>query len=235
MFLKSIALGYYLLSDYKIWIAAVLFGICFNLNILFVSKLFPDKNTWLSEIKNRLVNDIFNSFLITLTIYFLIIIILGGEVIMPLVSPSAIISILIKSLLFSTLIFFLIGFIPILGGYIKSTSAAQLFLFALISLIIILQNKEVIKILISNSTLENLRLISKKEFIEIIPGFWTIIGFMAMVFINIIILIIPFSILEDKFDLDSIIILIMPSLNFIAALVSIGMIISYFKLGLLNL
>lgn len=89
--------------------------------------------------------------------------------------------------------------------------------------------------MISNSTLENLRIFSKKEFLEIMPSFWIIIGYMVMVFINIAILIIPFSILEDKLDLGRIITLIMPSLNFIAALVSVGMIISYFKLGLLNL
>src|SRR5258706_2780330 len=146
MFWESIPHGYVLLLDYRIWIAVILYGAghwrFIILQQRYLLNLEGVTNVGLFKKKLFLVEsvtDLINSLLVTLIVYFITPILIGGDSLMGLASTGTLITILFKSLLFGTIALLVLGFIPVVGD----NTGTRFFALGIISLVIILGNHEI--------------------------------------------------------------------------------------------
>ncbi|MEO0272794.1 MAG: hypothetical protein ABIM30_06880 [candidate division WOR-3 bacterium] len=237
MFWESIPQGYAVLLDYRIWIAAIIYGGLHWGSLFLIGSSLPkyEEPTFKQGCITSIVTYFTNSFLVTLIVYFLTPALLGGDGLMEIASGGTMLTIIFKSLLFGTLGLLGLGFLPIVGGFISENAGAQFFALGIISLLIILGNREIRDEIYSfSSTLGDVKL-SRSDVSEITPGLWQLLGYLIIAGINIYLFAVPIAFLEAKLKTDGVLLIGAPALQALAALVTIAMVTSYIRLGIENL
>lgn len=237
MFWGSIPHGYAALLDYRIWIAAIIYGGLHWGSLFLIGSSLPkyEEPTFKQGCLTSIVTYLTNSFLVTFIVYFLTPILLGGDGLMDVASGGTMVTIIFKSLLFGTLGLLGLGFIPIVGGFISENAGAQFFALGIISLLIILGNREVRDEIYSFSNITGDVQISRSDVNEIMPGLWQLLGYLIIAGINIYLFALPVAVIESKFKTEGILLLVGPALGGLAALVTISMVTAYLRLGIENL
>jgi hypothetical protein len=237
MFWESIPQGYAVLLDYRIWIAVTIYGGLHSGSLLFIGRSLPTygKPTFKQGCITSIVTYLTNSFLVTLMIYFLTPALLGGHGFMEIASGGTMLTIIFKSLLFGTLGLLGLGFLPIAGEFISENAGAQFFALGIISLLLILGNREIRDEIYSfSSTLGDVKL-SRSDVSKITPGLFQLVGYLIIAGINIFLFAVPIALLEEKLKTDGVLLIGAPALEALAALVTIAMVTSYIRLGIENL
>jgi len=236
MFWGSIPQGYAALLDYRIWIAALAYGALHWGGFFLIRSLLPkyDEPTFNQGCLTSIVTYLTNSVLVTVIVYFLTPILIGGERLMDVPSVGTMATIVFKSLVFGTVALVVLGFLPIVGGFISENAGAQFFGLGTISLLIILGQPEVKDELYSFSSLVSDVQISRNDLNEIMPGHWQLLGYLIIAGINIYVFALPVAFIESKFKIEGVLMLVGPALGALAALVTISMVIASLRLGIEN-
>ncbi|MEX2234698.1 MAG: hypothetical protein WD824_21220 [Cyclobacteriaceae bacterium] len=237
MFWESIPHGYAALLDYRIWIAAIIYGGLHWGSLFLIGSTLPkyEEPTFKQGCTTSIVTYFTNSFLVTAIVYFVTPILLGGNGLMDIASGGTMMTIIFKSLLFGTLGLLVLGFLPIVGGFISENAGAQFFALGIISLFIILGNREIRDEIYSFSNIVGNVKSSRSDVAEITPGMWQLLGYLIIAGINIYLFAVPVAFLENKLKTEGVLLIGAPALQALAALVTISMVTSYIRLSLENL
>lgn len=237
MFWDSIPHGYAALLDFRVWIAAIIYGGLHWGNLFLIGSFLPkyEEPTFKQGCITSIVTYLTNSFLVTFIVYFLTPILLGGDGLMDVASDGTMVTIIFKSLLFGTLGLLGLGFLPVVGGFISENAGAQFFALGIISLFIVLGNREIREEIYSFSKIAGDLQISRSEVNEIVPSLWQLLGYLIIAGVNIYLFAVPVAVIESKFKTEGILLLVGPALGALAALVTISMVTAYIRLGIENL